>query len=58
MDADLDYYRRRIAEETAAAAAAHDPRVRAVHLDLERRYEKRCAAIHSEAATLHLVSAA
>ena len=60
MNADLTYYRRRSVEETAAARAAHDSRVRAVHLELARRYEERCAMMEAELrlAHLHLVSAA
>jgi hypothetical protein len=60
MDADLSYYRRRSVEENAAARAADDSRVRAVHLELARRYEQRCATMEAELrlAHLHLVSAA
>ena len=58
MNADLAYYRRRIAEEAAAAAAASDLRVRAVHLELARRYAERCAAIEGEMPRLLLVPAA
>ena len=60
MDADLSYYRRRSMEENGAARAAPDSRVRAVHLELARRYEQRCATMEAELrlAHLHLVSAA
>jgi hypothetical protein len=60
MEADLAYYRRRLAEETAAAAAALHPKVRQVHLELARGYEGRIAELEAERgrAHLHLVTAA
>jgi hypothetical protein len=60
METDLVYYRRRSAEEKAAAKAALDPRVRRVHVDLARRYDERIAALTTERGQshLHLVSAA
>jgi hypothetical protein len=58
MNADLSYYRRRIAEEAAAAAVAPNSRVRAVHLEFARRYTERCAVIEAEAPQLQLVPAA
>jgi hypothetical protein len=60
MEADLVYYRRRSAEESLAAAAALDTRVRRVHLDLAQRYLDRVAALepHPSHSHLRLVSAA
>lgn len=60
MEADLVYYRRRSAEERIAAAAAHDPKVRAIHVDLAMRYEDRIDALVAEhrRSEIHLVSAA
>ena len=45
MSADLNYYRRRQAEEAAAAHAAPDPNVGAVHLELARRYGERLMSL-------------
>lgn len=57
MDADLKYYRRRSAEESAAALAAPNGRVREVHLELARRYGERISALSAatEQVSLHLV---
>ena len=59
MDADLNYYRRRSAEERAAAASARDSKVRDVHLELALAYEKRSATLEARSAVhgLQLVSA-
>jgi hypothetical protein len=54
MEADLVYYRRRFAEESQAATAALDSRVRQVHLELARRYSERIAALKTERVELHL----
>jgi hypothetical protein len=48
MEADLVYYRRRSADESDAAAAAPDPRVRRVHLELARCYAERIAALEAQ----------
>lgn len=48
MDVDLAYYRRRTAEERSAAEVASDPLVRAVHLDLARRYDEQILAIEHQ----------
>ena len=57
MEAELKYYRRRSAEESAAAEAARDARVSEIHLELARRYSERISAL--DAGTLrnplHLV---
>lgn len=60
MESDLVYYRRRAAEETAAAAEAEHVKVRQVHLELARRYAERVTALESEPARagLRLVTAA
>jgi hypothetical protein len=60
MKDDLGYYRRRSAEERAAASTARNERVRAVHLDLAMRYDARVVALAAEQrrAEIHLVSAA
>lgn len=60
MDAELGYYRRRIAEESAAAASASDQTVRSVHLELVRRYEERIVALQAQErrAQMHLIGAA
>lgn len=60
MEADLIYYRRRSAEERAAADAARDARVRDVHLELALAYEKRSASLEVQNGNpkLQLVSAA
>ena len=60
MEADLVYYRCRLAEETAAAAAARDSKVSAVHLELARIYGERLGSLEvtCHESPLHLVSAA
>lgn len=60
MQTDLLYYRRRFADERAAAAAAADAKVASVHLELARRYGERIGALESvrRESPLHLVSAA
>lgn len=60
MEQDLEYYRRRSAEEARAAAAATDPRVRKVHQDFAKRYEERASGLEAESPIMHLrlVSAA
>jgi hypothetical protein len=57
MEADLKYYRRRSAEESAAAEAARDSKVRAIHLELARRYAERIGSLNAtvQRASLHLV---
>ena len=50
MEADVAYYKRRTAEETAAADAALDGKVRRVHLELARRYRERLLALESREA--------
>ena len=59
MEADLRYYRRRFAEETAAAAAAPNSKISAVHLELARTYRERIGALETNGHQnpLHLVSA-
>jgi hypothetical protein len=59
MEADLAYYRRRSAAEANAAAAALDPVVRDVHLELVRRYAERVATLEAgrARAPAHLVTA-
>ena len=60
MEADLVYYRRRSAEEEAAAMAAVDAKVRQIHLELARRYEERISVFEADEARapLRLVSTA
>ena len=60
MEADLNYYGRRSAEERAAASAAQDTKVRNVHLELAAAYEQRMAMLeaHNGNPQLHLVPAA
>ena len=60
MEADLIYYRRRFAEEAAAAKAAQLARVRDVHLELARGYDARVAQLDAEQrrAQIHLIDAA
>jgi transposase-like protein len=60
MEADLVYYRRRSAEEAAAAMSAADPKVRQIHLELASRYNERIADFEADAlrAPLRLVSTA
>lgn len=60
MESDLIYYRRRVAEETAAAALATNVKVQQVHLEFARRYSERVAALETEPGRvgLRLVTAA
>ena len=60
MEADLVYYRRRSAEEHAAATAARDVKVREIHLELAAAYEQRTSVLEAAHVNirLHLVSAA
>jgi hypothetical protein len=57
MEAELNYYRRRSVEESAAANAAADGKVRNVHLELGRRYNEKISTIEAEIrrSQLHLV---
>jgi hypothetical protein len=57
MEADLKYYRRRSAEESAAAEAARDSKVREIHLELAQRYAERISSLNAtvQRASLHLV---
>jgi len=57
MEAELKYYHRRSAQESAAAEAARDAKVREIHLELARRYSERIAALKEtvQKASLHLV---
>lgn len=59
VDKDLEYYRRRRAEEQAAEASALNPAVRAVHHGLVAAYEERIAALErsGDSPDLHLVTA-
>jgi len=58
MDAELNYYRRRAVEETDAAAAAPEGKVRKIHLELGRRYDERASTMEAEEqrSQLHVVS--
>lgn len=60
MEADLEYLRRRLAQEKAAAEVAAHPRVRQAHLELAARYSHRIAeaAALERRDTMHIVSAA
>jgi hypothetical protein len=60
MEAELAYYRRRSAEERAAAVNARNKKVRAVHLDLAMRYDERAVALAADQrrSEMHLVPAA
>ena len=56
-ESDFDYYRRRIAEESAAARKAACPQIQGVHLELAELYSQRLAVLrlalpHGDAATL------
>ena len=57
MEADLKYYYRRSAEESAAAEAARDIKVREIHLEMARRYSDRITALNAatQRTSLHLV---
>jgi len=48
MEADLSYYKRRSAEETAAAATADNEIARQAHLELARRYDREVARLDVE----------
>lgn len=54
MEADLPYYRRRSAEEKAAAGLATDVRARAIHLELARAYDERVLVLEAELSGTHL----
>ena len=60
MEAELAYYRRRLAEELAAASVAQDAKVRRIHLELAAAYEQRSTSLedHNGNRMLHLVPAA
>lgn len=59
MDNNLAYYRRRLAEERAAARDATHPVVRTAHRDLAREYEALIAAIEARpVSSPHVASAA
>jgi hypothetical protein len=60
MELDLVYYRRRSAEERAAAGAALHSKVRSIHLELARCYDERIQALETRAqiSEVDLVSAA
>jgi hypothetical protein len=60
MESDLIYYRRRAAEETAAAVAVQNMKVKQVHLELARRYSVRVTDLEAEPTRerLRLISAA
>ena len=60
MDANLAYYRRRLAEERAAAHYATHPIVSAAHRELAREYEERIAAMEAsgQQASVHPANAA
>ncbi len=60
MEADLAYFRRRSAEETAAAIAAAHIHVRHVHLELAKRYDALVTNLEAQQrrASIRLVSAA
>jgi hypothetical protein len=60
MDDNLAYYRRRQAEELAAARSAINPAVRAAHDELACLYDHRIAVLEARVSSpdIHLVSAA
>ena len=60
MERDAVSYRRRMAEERAAAIHAVHPRARAAHLEMSARYEERLALLETgqEQGPLHLVDVA
>ena len=60
MDNDAVYYRRRLAEEKAAAIHAPHPQARAAHLEMAARYEERLASVEAGQPQdpLHLVDVA
>jgi hypothetical protein len=47
MEAELRYYRRRSVEEMVAATAAHDAKVRRIHLELASRYDEKVMMIEA-----------
>jgi len=59
MEADLGYFRRRAAEERAAAAGSANRKARGVHLELAWRYDQCVEALDAESsgAQLRLVPA-
>ena len=60
MEGNAVYYRRRLAEEKAAAIHAVHPRARDAHLEMAARYEERLTALEAgeDTAPLHLVDVA
>jgi len=60
MEADLSYFKRRSAEETAAAAATDNAVAREAHLELARRYDGEVARLDVELkrASFRVISAA
>jgi hypothetical protein len=60
METDLAYYRRRSAEETAAARVASHSAVREAHRELARLYDEKVASLEARPcdASLRLVTAA
>ena len=45
MESNAVYYRRRMAEERAAAIHASHPRAREAHLEMSARYEERLSSL-------------
>ena len=60
MEADVNYYRRRAAEESSRAATSADPHVQRIHLELARHYDQRISKLEADMrrAQLHIVHAA
>ena len=60
MEKDLVYFRRRLAEERAAARSAVHPSVRSAHHELAHLYEERVAELQARGrrVEMRLVSAA
>ena len=60
MEQDAVYYRRRLAEEKAAAIHAPHPHARSAHLEMAARYEERLTALEASAepGPIHLVDVA
>ena len=60
MERDAVYYRRRLAEEKAAAIHAQHPAARAAHLEMAARYDERLSEIEASARQdpLHLFDVA
>ena len=48
MEHDAVYYRRRLAEEKAAAIHAPHPVARSAHLEMAARYEERVTALEAK----------